>query len=373
MTLHPVLPGWILYPLVAAVLLLLGWQAIRARRRDPRREPGPGRDRLLRGVLVLLVAGAALRPGIPGGSAEAAAADVNVFFVVDTTSSIAAEDYGDSLPRLEGVRADIRAVAEGLAGARFSLLTFDTNAAVRMPLTTDTSALDTLVTVLEPQVAAYSKGSSVTVAAKLLDERLRAARDSHPERPRIVFYLGDGEQTSGKAPAPMRLDKGLVSGGAVLGYGTAAGGRMKENTGPGPDDDAGYIPDRSGGTGHDALSVIDEGQLRQIAGDLGVPYVHRSAGDGAGPMLQSADPGALQRGEGDNSLEGRLELYWILAAGAFLLALRETVLVLRQLRELQPLSRPGKPGYPGLPPNRTGPAQTTPSSSDRQPAPEASK
>ena len=338
MTLHPVLPGWVMLLLIAAVVLFLGWQLISVRRRDPRRGPGPVRDWVLRGVLVLLVAGAALRPGIPGGSAEAATADINVFFVVDTTSSIAAEDYGDSLPRLEGVRADITAIAEGLAGARFSLITFDTNTAVRMPLTTDTSALDTLVTVLEPQVAAYSKGSSVTIAAKVLDERLRAARDSHPERPRIVFYLGDGEQTSGKAPAPMRLDTGLVSGGAVLGYGTAQGGRMKENTGPGPDDDAGYIPDRSGGTGRDALSLLDEGQLRQIAADLGVPYVHRSAGDAAAPMLQDASPGALHRGEGDNSLEGRMELYWVLAAGAFLLALRESVLMLRQLRELRPLN-----------------------------------
>jgi len=371
MTLHPVLPGWIMLPVIAAVVLFLGWQVIRVRRRDPRRGPGSGREWLLRGALLLLVVGAALRPGIPGGSAEAATADIDVFFVVDTTSSIAAEDYGDSLPRLEGVRADIRAISEGLAGARFSLLTFDTNAAVRMPLTTDTSALDTLVAVLEPQVAAYSKGSSVTIAATLLDERLRAARDSHPERPRIVFYLGDGEQTSAKAPAPMRLDAGLISGGAVLGYGTAQGGRMKENTGPGPDDGAGYIPDRSGGTGRDALSMLDEGQLRQIAADLGVPYVHRSAGDAAAPMLQDADPGALQGGEGDNGLAGRMELYWILAAGAFLLALRETVLVLRQLRELRPLSQSPKMGHTG-PPSQPGPSQTSSPSPDRQPVQEAS-
>ena len=134
---------------------------------------------------------------------------------------------------------------------------------------------------------------------------------------------------------------------------------MKENTGPGPDEDAGYIPDRSGGAGRDALSVIDEGQLRKIAGDLGVPYVHRSAGDAAAPMLQDADPGSLQRGEGDGSLEGRTELYWILAAGAFLLALREAVLVLRQLRELRPLSHAG-PASP-----RSG--------RDRRPAQGASK
>jgi len=125
-----------------------------------------------------------------------------------------------------------------------------------------------------------------------------------------------------------------------LGYGTAAGGRMKENTGPGPDDDAGYIPDRSGGAGRDAISVVDEGRLRQIAADLGIPYVHRTAGDGAASMLQKSDPGTLERGDGDTSLEGRTELYWILAAGAFLLGLRETVLVLRQLRELRQVSVP---------------------------------
>ena len=50
-------------------------------------------------------------------------------------------------------------------------------------------------------MTAYSKGSSVTAAGKLLTERLRAARDSHPERPRLVYYLGDGEQTSAAAPA----------------------------------------------------------------------------------------------------------------------------------------------------------------------------
>jgi Ca-activated chloride channel family protein len=326
-------------PLIAAVVLVLGWRLATVRRRNPAVPPAARRDGLLRAVLVLLLLAAAARPGIPGGNAQAATAEMNVFFVVDTTSSIAAEDYGDSFPRLAGVRADIRTIAEELAGARFSLITFDTNAAVRMPLTTDTSALDTLVTVLEPQVAAYSKGSSVTVAAQLLGERLRAARQSHPGRPRVVFYLGDGEQTSGKAPAPMRVDTGLVSGGAVLGYGTAEGGRMRENTGPGPDDDAGYIPDRSSGTGRDAVSAIDEGRLRQIAGDLGVPYVHRSAGDAAAPMLKQASPGALQRGDGDGGPEGRMELYWILAGGAFVLALRETVLALRQLRELRPLSR----------------------------------
>lgn len=348
MTLYPVLPWWLLLPLTAAAVLFLGWRLVRVLRPGSAGNGEPRRDWLLRSALVLLLLAAALRPGFPGGAAQAATADVNVFFVVDTTSSIAAEDYGGSSPRLEGVRRDILAIAGELAGARFSLISFDTNAAVRMPLSTDATALDTMVSVLEPQVTAYSKGSSVTVAAKVLKDRLTAARESHPERPRIVYYLGDGEHTSGKPPEAFRVDAGLVDGGAVLGYGTPQGGRMKENTGRGSGQDlgagedtgAGYIQDRTAGSARDALSIIDEGRLREIAGQLGVPYVHRSAVDPVSPMLQDAGPPGpqrqLKRAEENGSLEGRTELYWILAAGAFLLALRETLLVLRQWRQLRP-------------------------------------
>ncbi|QHK19330.1 VWA domain-containing protein [Pseudarthrobacter psychrotolerans] len=335
MTLQPILPWWVMVPLIAATVLFLVWRLVQASRA---RSAGTRRDWLFRGALVLLLLAAVLRPGVPGGSSQAATADVSVFFVVDTSSSIAAEDYGSGSPRLDGVRQDIMAIAGELAGARFSLLTFDSDAVVRMPLTTDTTALDTSVSVLQPQVTAFSKGSSVTAAGTLLAERLSSARDSHPERPRLVYYLGDGEQTSAKAPEPLRLDGGLVDGGAVLGYGTAGGGRMKENTGQGPgqDDGAGYIQDRSSGMGRDALSVIDEGRLQGIAGQLGVPYVHRSAGDPVAPMMQAADPGDLEQAPADGDVAGRTELYWLLAAGAFPLALRETFLVLREWRQLRP-------------------------------------
>ena len=82
-----------------------------------------------------------------------------------------------------------------------------------------------------------------------------------------MYYLGDGEQTSGKAPEPMRVDAGLVNGGAVLGYGTAAG---RPDEGETPDYASGrrrtdYIQDRSGGNGRDAVSRIDEDALQEIA------------------------------------------------------------------------------------------------------------
>lgn len=343
MTLQPILPWWLLLPLTAAALVFLGWRILCERRR-----PGSS-GRIRRALLVLFVLAAAFRPGIPGGSAQAAAADLNVFFVVDTTSSMVAEDYGNAAPRLDGVRQDIMAVAGELPGARFSIITFDTGAHFRMPLTTDTSALDTVTSILQPQVTSYAKGSSITAARQVLAERLSAARDSHPERPRLVFYLGDGEQTSGKEPEPMAVDGELVAGGAVLGYGTSGGGRMKENTGMESDDEAPYIQDRTGDAAKDALSIIDEDRLREVAARLGVPYVHRSAGDPVSAMVQEARAGALERTEQDGTLGGRIEFYWLFAAGAFVVGLAELMGVIRQLREVRTAAMPLPAAHGGQP------------------------
>jgi Ca-activated chloride channel family protein len=300
----------------------------------------PTRAWLRRGLLAALLLLALVRPGLPGGTAQAATSDLNVFFVVDTTTSMVAEDHGNGT-RMDGVRQDIMAIAAELPGARFSVLTFDTKGHVRMPLTTDTLALETITSVLEPQVTAYAKGSSISAARQVLAERLAAARDSHPERPRLVFYLGDGEQTSSVAPQPLGLGNGLVSGGAVLGYGTPAGGRMKDNTGMASDGgarDSRYVRDAEG---RDAVSVIDEGRLREIASQLQVPYVHRAAGDPAAPMLQQARPGTPGSSSNDSSLPGRTELYWVFAACAFALALVEFSVVIRRFRALQPATTPG--------------------------------
>ncbi|MET3950419.1 VWA domain-containing protein [Arthrobacter sp. UYEF36] len=357
MTLNPILSWWVMGPLAAAIVLGLGWVLFRSRQQHaPSGEAGI-RGWLFRGGLVLLLLLAACRPGIAGGTVQAAATDLNVFFVVDTSSSIAAEDHtpagGQSgkgqaaggqtakgqaagVPRLDGVREDIRAIARELAGARYSLVSFDSSATVRMPLTADTSALETAVAVLGPEVTDYSQGSSVTAARVVLAERLATARDSHPERPRLVFYFGDGEQTSAAAPQALGIDGSLVSGGAVLGYGTPDGGRMKENSGDPTRPAATYIQDPA--TGGEAVSRLDEDRLRDLARQLAVPYVHRAAGDAAAPMLQQATPGTLLR-TGD-TLDGRTELYWAPAFAAFVLALRETLLVSGQLRELRPAGRP---------------------------------
>ena len=332
MTLLPVFPWWATLTLTLAVLGGVGWAAWRALSVGRERRPW-----ILRGLLVACLLVAAWRPGIPGAEAKGAVNDLNVFFVVDLTTSSSAEDYGGA-QRLEGMRADMVGIAERLAGAKFAVLAFDTRGSVRMPLTTDTSAVEATAEVMRPAYWLYSKGSSISAGADVLRQRLEASSRDAPERARIVFYLGDGEQTSADPPAPLGIEKSLVNGGAVLGYGTSAGGRMRENPPLQDERDQGYIQDPA--TGEDAVSRIDEDALRGVAGELGVPYVHRGPGDGLDAALVEAQPGQLRVSE-ESGLFGRFELYWMFALAAFGLALAEVVRSGRALRELVPGGRPG--------------------------------
>lgn len=316
MTFAPVFP-WPLLVLAFAAMLMFTVLALKRN----------ARPAALRGAAVVLLLLAALRPGWPGGQANTATAEMDVFFVVDTSTSMAAEDYNGSTTRLTGAQRDVMAIAKELAGAKFSLITFDNQATVRMPLTRDATALQTAMTTLQPQNARYAKGSSVTGAAQLLKDRLAAAKEQHPGRPALVFYAGDGENTSAERPAAMDAN---VAGGAVLGYGTPQGGRMKET----PDADADYLKDRSSDTTQDAVSRIDEDQLRAIAEQLRLPYAHRTGTEPPSDMLAKAQPGVLTISDADTP--GRIELYWLLALAAFLLALHEPLRHLAALLNLRP-------------------------------------
>lgn len=309
MTFVPVLAWPVLVVLAVGALAAVWW--------NPPGDSVPGESRathwrLTSAVVLLLLA--ALRPGLPGDDVATSAANLNVYFVVDTTSSMVAEDHDGELPRLAGVRADVTQIAEGLPGARFSVVTFDNTTRVRLPLTTDTTALGAAVDTLLPEPPEYSRGTSVTEAATRLGSMLEQAAARHPERGRIVFYLGDGEHTAETPPAPFTIPRQLVQGGAVLGYGTAEGGRMPSTISR-YGSAGSYLQDPQ--TGEDALSRLDEEMLRELGSQLGLPYVHRVAGAPVDQALAGVDLGRFGTSEEleRERLRGRTELYWPLLAG----------------------------------------------------------
>lgn len=335
MTFLPLLPVPILLVLLVALVSAIWWSP---------RVHGAAGDSSHRGTWRLTAAAGllfvvALRPGLPGPAEQARAANLSVYFVVDTTTSIVAEDYGSGHTRLDGVRADILAVSAQLPGARYSVLTFDADTRVRLPLTTDTTALETAVETLAPQPSEFSHGSSVTQARDRLAALLARSAASHPDRGRLVFYLGDGEQTAATEPEPFALAPGLVQGGGVLGYGTEHGGRMVTTLSR-YGAEVGYVKDPR--TGADAISVIDERQLRDIAEQLGVPYTRRSDGDPIAPVVSGID---LDRFGHDTlspqaRLQGREELSWVGLLGVAVIGSWELGKAVTAVRAARPRREP---------------------------------
>ncbi|MGM7679044.1 vWA domain-containing protein [Microbacterium sp. A94] len=302
MIFQPVLNVFLLVLLFAPVVFLVIWMLVAPR-------PVGKTPRwlwALRLVLLLACFAMLLRPGIPGGTTQTLATQTDIVIVVDTTASIVAEDWNGTEQRLEGVRADVQSIVDEYPGARFALITFDATSELRLPLTTDTTALMSSLEILHPEVTSQSRGSSIGIASGMLRETLAAAAESASDRSRMVFYLGDGEQTATSEPESFAGSAQYVDTGAVLGYGTSQGGPMKITTG----DVTGLGGDYIEYLGAPALSVIDDANLQTIAGELGVSYQLRTA-DTAIDLPEAPTTTTTYSDAG--SVGNVIELYWIFA------------------------------------------------------------
>ena len=344
----PMLPAvlaLVVFALFVGFVVFIGIRAPKGKRLWPTL-----RRLLIAAALLAMV----LRPGVPGlGDRTTVATGNDVFIVFDTTGSVAAEDYGDGQTRLSGMKADVAKILKDLAGSKFALLTFDVVALTRVPLTTDSSAVQSAVDVLSPEVTLYSHGTSISEAKDLLISSLQQDAAEHPERQRIVIYLGDGEQNSGEEPDTFADAASLIVGGGVLGYGTEAGGRMLENPGPIPQIDADgdgvsdspepeqkYIEDRSTSPFSEAISKIDEDNLKDIASQLGVSYLHRTSDTPVEATVTTVPdlPDTIE-----TPVRTIIELYWVAGLIAFALLLWEAGIIVLALLGIRRPRRADEP------------------------------
>lgn len=302
MIFQPIVGWWLIFP---AVLPLVGYMAYRLYkdRKTPRRSMWL--RRLAIAICLLLVG---LRPAIPGYAAQSGASNLDVVFVVDTTSSMVAEDYDGNKPRLEGVKKDLTAIYPELPGARFSLISFDSRGYLELPYTTDTTALQATIDTLLPEITYYSQGSSISVALPLIESQLQSSNKAG--RPAILVYVSDGEQTADSQPESFAKLRSLVADGLVLGYGTESGGKMKVNNGYNKSNE--YIKDYSKSTYPipDALSRLDTNNLKTIANDLNVAFVQRT-NDRAEAFFSSNKVGKIT--SENKTIESFQYLHWLFA------------------------------------------------------------
>lgn len=267
------------WPVTLAVTVLLGALCVAGWRRSK-----DTATLLRRGLMVAAVAALGLTPASQI-SAEERVSNADLFFVVDLTGSMAAEDYNGTEQRLDGVKADMRDIIDANPGARYSVIAFSSTATEQLPLTTDSRAALAWLETARRESTNFSEGSSLARPAPVLEDALTRAAENNPQNVRIVLVFSDGEDTAdsdAEDSADYGAMAGLVDDGFVFGYGTEAGGRMLSSSW-GTEDRGRYIQDPE--TGTDAISRIDEDNLHALADQLGLDYVHRDAPGGAGELV----------------------------------------------------------------------------------------
>lgn len=348
MTFEPVLAWWAIGSLAALTLVLRMYTLYRVLV-----VVGKGSQRkvvvrwsLLTLVIVCLFA-AAVRPGIEQerhvvsqAAAELAANNnVNVFFVVDRSLNSRADDYGDNQFRTAGIRADMQSIVDQYPAGRFSITSFATRARVDWPLSDDIWSLRALLSGYSTYESDFDSlfGVDIGAADGQLKRQLELAAAEYPGSSNLVFYLGDGAGISRQAATKFDIPAGLISGGAVLGYGTPSGGKVAGRLAA--NGDVTYFPDPDGGGGP-FLSVLDETSLRTVADQLGIPYFHRSLGDSTSTIIPALGAAASSPAPQNIAMPGnRTEFYWVFTAIAMLLMLYELYAMTREYR----VSRMTKP------------------------------
>lgn len=266
-----------------------------------------------------------LRPGFGETDAPTQLADVDILVVLDRTRSMAALDFADREPRINGVKADLTALVDELPGARFGMLTFGADARLVLPFTTDVTAFQSAVDTLYLEGPQDGDGSRADRPVPELTEVLERAEEQRPERRRIVIYVGDGEDTAadGQEGDGNSFDEvaDLVAGGVVLGYGTEKGATM-----PSSDDldiEGGYVRDPE--TNQSAISKADLGNLERIADELNVPFTHRTDAGGFSRIAGSFEASYIDGGGGGDARPAAHDLTWLFGLvllGLVLLELR---------------------------------------------------
>ncbi len=344
--LMPLLPIWLIALVFTPLLLLCLWQLLVRR--------GQRLAWVRRALMVMLLVVVALRPVTVTETIATTRTNANVIFVVDQTGSMNAEDYNGQQTRIEGMKADAEQIIERTAGARYGIIAFDSSSSQALPLTTDAGAVRAWFDTLQTEPTARSTGSKVDRSAEALADMLRRTAEDDPGVQILVFVLSDGENTEEGATKTFTGGE-HVDGGAVLGYGTAQGGRMKAQGGA---EHGQYIKDASGQEGR---SRIDEQNLKKVADDLGITYLHRTApnqslDDALDGLTFTAIPA-----EEHEKLPDFDDWYWIPAIVLAVLALVEMSAALRALpRTARSRTAPSQPDR-----NRTGQRPTDQNSTDQ--------
>lgn len=295
MIINPIIPIWVMAIICVFFLVL----------------KRKGKGNFIRQILiVILLFVINIRIMIPGDDVPTMMPKVDVLFVVDNTISMLAEDYNGHGKRMDAVKNDCKYITEQFPGAFFSVVTFGDSVQRIIPYTVDANMAVETIGLLHGQPRYHAQGTSLNDVMGSMEQMLNDDRENF----KILFFISDGEVVNSEALKSYQELNKYVDGGAVLGYGTEKGGPMKPIDYLEDELEAEYLTYYDNNYDEQmALSKIDEGNLKSIASDFGINYVHmtsQSEIDGTIKNLQ-AEVNKLEITTDMESKEGYADIYYL--------------------------------------------------------------
>ncbi len=291
MTFSPVVPPVLLIAIAVAALVLRLITMRQLARSPGQRWTTVWRWSALTLAVVLMLIAAA-RPMLGSDTEQSAATNsdgdttANVFLVIDRSADSPIAD----------IRDDVAALIDRYPQARFAMITFAARSSLEWPLSDDNWSLKPVVAAVTAYPDAAGGEVNAAAAANVLRYQLIGAGQRSPAAQNLVFYFGSGAPASQAPQGEFDPVPGSVDGGAVFGYG----------------------------------ATRDEPRLEAIAGQLGVPFIPRSAGR---PVTDDApDVSGVPSAQAGATAPDHTDLYWVFTTVAAVLLLFEIYLTLREFR-----------------------------------------
>lgn len=302
----PIMPIFIIYFIAA---ILLGLAIFYIVKKQFRRTKNFRRI----GIAALLLLAMA-RPAIPYGSTEKMLSNLNVFFIVDNTGSMATKDSDSgSNYRYQTVAKDIKAITNTFVAAKYSIITLDYNSYQAVPLVSNADAINSYADSLKPKNTYRSNDSNLGDLLDYATERIQKYNKRYPKRKSIAIFMSDGEDIKERTTFSSKEFRNEIAGGAVIGYGTKEGATVGYIDSDGNVDES--MPLRED-DGEEHISKLDEENLRHIADTLKVDYIQRSSSEREIGKIDSYINPSQAYERSDEKTDSFEDLYWIAMMGA---------------------------------------------------------
>ncbi len=236
---------------------------------------------------------------------------LDIIFVVDRTVSMNAIDV-DNNTRLEAIKKDCNKIIETFPDSYYLLMLFDTFPNIEYPLVNEIGILKEMINNID--IVRPNNVNGVATLKAPYEELKNVLKTPKRDRnvKRIVFFMSDGEVNSSnkedKDFSGYKDISSMIDNGMVIGYGTASGAKIK-------------VKDTFLNNGN-AISKIDENNLKTFASNLKIDYIHRINSNDIEKKLEDIKK-IIENDNTDDKINIKGELYSYFTGALLVLLLLE--------------------------------------------------